>query len=297
MQARLDLRLDVVDTFGAEFMLDAKSVGRRSGTTLKLDPSQEKVAGNVLGDLNMSLDRCDLHHAVVTLSSEVEGTTWSRTVTLELGRKITLKLPDFLGDTNAAPVIEAINDVQLDGTETATVNLVASDPNETDDLSFSSPDLPSWGTLTDNGDGTGNIVFDPAAGDEGEYEITVEVSDSMVTTSTTFNVSVGAGVASVQGEEFTGHDMSQKDVPEATATKQSGGGVEDQAEESEEKQEESSEEPDFKNLSVKNLDNLLENYTLSGEGKKAEKVERLEDHYANASDEEKASIRKDVGEL
>ena len=291
MQARLDLRLDVVDTFGAEFMLDAKAVGRRSGTTLKIDPSEEKVAGNVLGDLNMSLDRCDLHHAEVTLSSEVESTTWSRTVTLELGRKITLKLPDFLGDTNAAPVIEAINDVQLDGTDTATVNLVASDPNETDELSFSSPDLPSWGTLTDNGDGTGNIVFDPAAGDEGEYEITVEVSDSMVTTSTTFNISVGANVASVQGDEFTGHDMSQKDVPEATATKQSGGGVEDQENEM------GDGVPDFDDLTVKNLDSLLEKYSLSEEGKKAEKVERLEDHYANASDEEKAEIRKDVGEL
>lgn len=316
MIARLDLRLDAVDAFGAEFMLDAKATGRRSGTTLKLDPTQNKVAGNVLGDLNAQLERSDLHHAELTLFADVEEelstVTWTRTVTLELGRKITLKLPDFLGDTAAAAVVEATNEVNLDGTPKSAIQLSATDPNETGSLSFSTENLPSWGTLNDNGDGTGSISFDPSEEDDGSYEFTVFTDDSFATTSATFTVNVKDGVASLQGDEFTGSHSADAASPEGVATKASGGGVEtqeskdertkDKEEDKEENKEEDTEKdedenPDFNNLSVKKLNELIAKYELSDEGKKSDKVSRLEDHYSNASEEDQNNMRNDYKEL
>ena len=47
-----------------------------------------------------------------------------------------------------------------------------------DGLRYSTTGLPGFGTLTDNGDGTGSIRFAPKVGDADSYVITVIVTDN-----------------------------------------------------------------------------------------------------------------------
>jgi len=60
---------------------------------------------------------------------------------------------------------------------TLAVSLSASDPDG-DGLSYSTVGLPSFGTLTDNSDGTASIRFAPKVGEAGSYVTTVIVTDN-----------------------------------------------------------------------------------------------------------------------
>ncbi len=58
--------------------------------------------------------------------------------------------------------------------------------------------MPDFATLTDDGDGTGALRFEPDTGDEGTYDITVTVTDDGIpakSDSETFTLTVlNAGV-------------------------------------------------------------------------------------------------------
>jgi Bacterial Ig domain len=82
-----------------------------------------------------------------------------------------------VNNTNQPPELAPIDDQEMDETHTLTVLASATDP-DFDTVTLSVSDLPSFGTFTDNGDGTGTIVFNPGDSDTGVYPMTVTASDA-----------------------------------------------------------------------------------------------------------------------
>ena len=83
-------------------------------------------------------------------------------------------------NTNRAPELAAIPPPPpLAEGASSTIPLAASDPDG-DGLSFSTPDSPSFVTLSDNGDGTGVLGLEPGFDDAGEHQIKVVVGDDGV---------------------------------------------------------------------------------------------------------------------
>ncbi len=78
---------------------------------------------------------------------------------------------------NSIPDLTALTDFSLKYGKTKTINLLATEDDE-DPIVLSATGLPAFATLNDHGDGSGTIVFNPAVGDLGEYNITVTASDN-----------------------------------------------------------------------------------------------------------------------
>ena len=96
---------------------------------------------------------------------------------------------------NTAPTLAAIDDQTVAEEETTTVSLTATD-DESDALTFSATDLPSFAVLTDNGDGTASVSISPLAGDAGTYaDIAITVSDGQQDDTETFTLTVEAAPA------------------------------------------------------------------------------------------------------
>jgi hypothetical protein len=97
-----------------------------------------------------------------------------------------------VAQVNLPPVLAAIASQQVNEGETLEVLVSASDPDG-DALSFSAPDLPGFGVLSDNGDGSGSLQFTPDFSDAGSYTITIVVSDAgtpSLSDTTTFQLTV-----------------------------------------------------------------------------------------------------------
>jgi PKD repeat protein len=80
-------------------------------------------------------------------------------------------------NSNRAPVLAAIADQVMDEGATLTLTLSASDPDVGDSLSLSIV-APSFVTLTDNGDGGGQLQLAPDFDSAGTYTVTVTASDA-----------------------------------------------------------------------------------------------------------------------
>ncbi len=93
-------------------------------------------------------------------------------------------------NTNNPPEMSPIGDRSVERGSLLFVSLSGFDP-EGDPLSYSTVDLPSYGTLTDNGDGSGYLTFAPSGSTPlGTTSMTVILSDGALTASETFNVTV-----------------------------------------------------------------------------------------------------------
>ena len=99
----------------------------------------------------------------------------------------TLKVNNY----NQAPELTAIDDREMDMTNTLSVLVAATDP-DLDAVSLSVSGLPTFATFTDNGDGTGTIVFSPNDGDDGVYSVTVTADDGTLSASNPFTLTVNA---------------------------------------------------------------------------------------------------------
>ena len=77
---------------------------------------------------------------------------------------------------NHPPVLAALTDTSLDENTTLIIPLSATDPNAADVLVYSMTG-PAFASLTDNGDGTGELVSSPGFADAGDYSVTVTVTD------------------------------------------------------------------------------------------------------------------------
>ncbi|MEE9351931.1 MAG: DUF1566 domain-containing protein [Thiotrichaceae bacterium] len=82
---------------------------------------------------------------------------------------------DGSSPTNQAPVLNTINNQSVQVGSSKTVAITATDADG-DTLSFSALSLPSYVTLTDNGNNTASLVLTPQTGDV-DSSITVQVTD------------------------------------------------------------------------------------------------------------------------
>ncbi|OZC02403.1 Ig-like domain-containing protein [Rubricoccus marinus] len=115
--------------------------------------------------------------------------------------EFTYVVADAAGVTAQATVtvtIRAVNDAPVFTSEpVATVregalyryDIVATDVDG-DDVSFSATDLPSWLTLTGNGDNTASLTGTPTDSEVGSYEIVLTAQDATDATSQEFSLSV-----------------------------------------------------------------------------------------------------------
>ena len=90
----------------------------------------------------------------------------------------------------AAPELVAISNQSVDEGGTLNVPLSASDDDGADTLSFSEAGLPSFCSLTDNGDRSGDVDCTPGFDDAGSYSVTITVSDGTDSDSDSFNIDV-----------------------------------------------------------------------------------------------------------
>ncbi|MEO9968175.1 MAG: Ig-like domain-containing protein [Reichenbachiella sp.] len=92
--------------------------------------------------------------------------------------------------SSSLPVIESIGDVTMLEGETETINITATDPDD-NVLTISGSNLPSFATLTDNGDGTASLELAPQEGSKGSYdEIRITADNGTLSVSELFNVEV-----------------------------------------------------------------------------------------------------------
>ncbi len=77
----------------------------------------------------------------------------------------------------AAPVLAVIGNQAMDPDDSLTINLSATD-GDSDPITLAQSGLPAFGSFSDFGDGTGEIVLNPGPGDIGDFEITVTATDS-----------------------------------------------------------------------------------------------------------------------
>jgi len=112
----------------------------------------------------------------------------------------------FNTDTvNQPPVLATIGDQALSEGESLAVPVSASDPDG-DALQFSSTGLPSYATLTDNGDGTATLNIVPQAGDAGTVPVTIIVTDNglpVLTDSELLNIIVSPPNVDSDGDGLT----------------------------------------------------------------------------------------------
>lgn len=76
--------------------------------------------------------------------------------------------------------------------EAYTYDITATDADDGATLTITAPTAPEWLTLTDNGDGTATLTGTPAAGDVGDHEVSLQVSDGTDTAVQDFTVTVEA---------------------------------------------------------------------------------------------------------
>lgn len=80
-------------------------------------------------------------------------------------------------NVNRAPQLNPINDQSIAEGSTLLIPIVASDL-DSDSISLSVNNLPAFGSLTDNGDGSGSLNFTPGFNDAGQYSIEVVATDN-----------------------------------------------------------------------------------------------------------------------
>jgi hypothetical protein len=94
--------------------------------------------------------------------------------------------------SNTAPAFTSTPVVDATAGTTYTYEVAASDADTGDTLEISGPTLPAWLMLSDNGDGTATLTGTPAAGDVGDHDIALEVSDGTDTAEQAFTITVEA---------------------------------------------------------------------------------------------------------
>ena len=80
--------------------------------------------------------------------------------------------------SNSPPVLGEITDKTEDVNDSITISISATDPEDSDILSFTASGLPTFGQLVDYGDKTADLIFETDEDSSGTYTITVTVTDN-----------------------------------------------------------------------------------------------------------------------
>ncbi len=86
---------------------------------------------------------------------------------------------EIKGEVNNLPEFSSSPDTTAESGKEYLYTVEAKD-DDGDDLTFAGKKLPSWLTLTDNGDGTAELKGTPENGDVGENEVVITVSDGII---------------------------------------------------------------------------------------------------------------------
>ncbi len=101
-----------------------------------------------------------------------------------------LSAADIVELADHAPVLAAVGDQTVVGGAVESVAMSASDADG-DALAFAlAAGAPSWASVADAGDGTASLDLAPASTDGGSYNLTVTVTDGLLSDSETFAVDV-----------------------------------------------------------------------------------------------------------
>ncbi len=114
-------------------------------------------------------------------------------VVLEVSDGTTTDTQSFtlsVANTNDAPTFTST--AVTTATEDAPYSyaITATDVDAGDTLAITASTLPSWLTLTDNGDGTASLTGTPTNAEVGSHAVTLEVSDGITTDTQSFTVTV-----------------------------------------------------------------------------------------------------------
>jgi len=118
---------------------------------------------------------------------------------------------------NNPPQLTAISDQMMDENTTLDVPATATDP-DTDNITLSVNNLPSFGSFTDNGDGTGTISFAPMTGDAGVYPNIEVVATDDGTPSLSDTVSFALTVNQAQPAQVVSSAIPSNANPNANDT-------------------------------------------------------------------------------
>ncbi|MGE9291281.1 MAG: hypothetical protein ACQKBT_09845, partial [Puniceicoccales bacterium] len=114
------------------------------------------------------------------------------------------------GNPNSAPYFTTTptdtNDFAIDVPNEYFWIVETSDPNPSDDLTFTLIEGPEWMTLDDYGDGSADLYGSPTEADAGASTVTLEVSDGAFATTQTFKIFVFNETSPVIVNEFNGVD-------------------------------------------------------------------------------------------
>jgi hypothetical protein len=93
---------------------------------------------------------------------------------------------------NNAPAFTSTAVIDASEGTTYTYDITTSDADAGDELTITAATLPDWLTVNDNGDGTAALTGTPAAGDVGDHDVSLEVSDGADTAVQEFTITVEA---------------------------------------------------------------------------------------------------------
>ncbi|MCZ6759493.1 MAG: Ig domain-containing protein, partial [Gemmatimonadetes bacterium] len=99
----------------------------------------------------------------------------------------------FVLTVNAPPSLSTLGNQTVEQESTLNIPLSATDPDSGDSLAYSETGLPTFCSLTDNGDRTASIACNPGGGDSGTFNVTVTVTDDgspALSDSDTFDLTV-----------------------------------------------------------------------------------------------------------
>lgn len=109
-------------------------------------------------------------------SAADQGTFEVTVVVNDQHEGVTSKTFALVVNDNFVPVIGTVNNVSVRENQTATINLTATDGNETDELTWSFEGLPAFATVNTTG-GAAQINLAPGFTDHGDYNVTATVND------------------------------------------------------------------------------------------------------------------------
>lgn len=108
-------------------------------------------------------------YSVIVTATDSKGGISSQTIT------ITINAPSV--PVNHDPVLTSVPAQSVTAPNTLSVDISSSD-QDGDVIILTATDLPSFAVFTDNGNGTGNLVFNPLASHAGNYNVTITATDS-----------------------------------------------------------------------------------------------------------------------
>jgi fibronectin-binding autotransporter adhesin len=174
----------------------ATSVNEKS--TYSYTPTATDEEGSALTFTATTLPSWLTFSSGVLSGTPGQGDVGTHTVTLTAtdasGGTVTQTFTVTVNDVNDAPSFSSGQPGAATAGTAFSFGLSASDPDG-GRLSFGATGLPSWLTLTDNGNGTASLSGSPGAGDVGAVSVTVRVTDSSGASSTqvlSFNVAAAA---------------------------------------------------------------------------------------------------------